>query len=141
MPDESFDRIWNDPPFTARVVRGVAPGPCGYAVQFQAWVDATFEPVLENPDAVRLNQVKIFLLDRFFQFRASVPRRHRSLGASGQGHRCIFNVFEDAYHELRVAELALSPPPIVGPVRPARPEGLLEGLIMGSIGADPEFAQ
>lgn len=140
MADDSFEGIWNDPSFQfhPNLAANPSAGSCVYAVQFQAWVDATFECVLEQ-DLVSVNHCKLFLLDRFFQFRASVPRRHHNVTSGRQAHTCIFDVFETAYNRLRVRELSLAPPPIVVKVRSTPQPNRLDALIIGTLEPDPEF--
>jgi hypothetical protein len=67
-------------------------------------------------------------LDRYFEWRAAVPRQHRNrLGVAG--HPCIFQVFEEAYRQLKAAELALSPPSLVLPSPPPTVAGVYLGEI------------
>jgi len=135
MPSDSFDRIWGQTDFSCQIV-GPADinGPCPYAIQFQGWVDVQFERELAARDRLTVNRMKIYLLDRYFQYRQAVPKRHLHIGGAGMGHRCIFNVFEDTYNELRVIELGLAPPPIidvpavvVSPTRQAQDQGIFIG--------------
>ncbi len=140
MAGDSFEGIWNDPPFVVSVSADPSSDACVFAVQLQAWIDATFERSLDALDLVSINHSKLFLLDRFFQFRASLPRRHRPSSGGRNGHTCIFEVFEAAYNHLRVLELSLAPPPIVT-VRPRKPQprNRLDALIIGDLEPDPEF--
>ena len=134
MSDESFDRIWNGPGFDCDTLEAAdINGPCPHAIHFQAWVDVLFERELKSRDRASVNRAKIYVLDRYFQFRQAVPKKHLHIGGTSLGHRCIFNVFEDSYNELRVMELGLAPPPIIDVpvVVHAPPPPQIAGIFLG----------
>ena len=139
MAGESFDGIWNDPPFHFQAEPPDAP--CAFAKQFQNWVDTTFGEVLQEGDFTSLVQCKLFLLDRYFQFRASMPRRHRAPSPGRSGHTCIFEVFEASYNQLRFLELSLAPPPFARPAPHVRMPSPASSVLVGEIEPDPEFGE
>ncbi len=79
--------------------------------------------LLNPPDPVRINQMKLRLLDRYFEWVAVAPKAHR-YKTSTQGHLCLYHVFKEAYDKLKALELALTPPMLFVPElpRPRRPE-------------------
>lgn len=103
---------------------------CLYALRFQSWVDDLLE-VLKDRDIVRINQVKILLTDRFFEWQRWVPQAHRQrMGI--HGHTCVFQVFETAYEKLRFVELGITPPMVFIPKQPppSRPPINLNGIVL-----------
>lgn len=104
--DEPFGRIWNQVPdleVSERPVYG-----CSYSRDFGAWVDELVKGIRE-PNVVLVNQAKILLLDKYFEWRRHVPSVHR-LRFGLRGHACIFQVFESGYGRLKNLELSLTPP-------------------------------
>lgn len=95
---------------------------CVYAQQFDAWAQELCVGSVRNLSVVSLNQAKVLLLDKYMQWKASVPKRHRAYTASGpNSHICIYHVFETAYDRLRVLELSLTPPMLFLPLPPLPP--------------------
>lgn len=78
---------------------------------FAAWAKDIYLPAIQRRDIVALNQAKLRLLDRFFEWRASIPKKYRN---------DFMAVFEDAYHQLKIAELSLTPPVLFLP--PPQPQ-------------------
>ena len=92
---------------------------CMYALRFQGWVEELLG-VLKDRNIVRINQLKISLTDRFFEWQRWVPQAHRQrMGI--HGHTCVFQVFESAYEKLRFVELDLKPPMVYIPQPPPTP--------------------
>jgi len=116
--EEAFYSIWNS-------VNGLEiPEPtdntiCVYALCFQKWIDQLASE-MENPNAVLINQTKILLTDRFFDWERAVPLSHRQRQGI-HGHTCIYQVFKKAYEHLRIIELTLTPPPLYLPPQPPPP--------------------
>lgn len=82
---------------------------CEYAHHFRTWAQTYCEPAIKSGDLVQINQAKLRLLDRYFEWRAAVPKAHRNrIGM--HGHSCIFHVFERTYQALKLAELSISGP-------------------------------
>lgn len=91
---------------------------CVYARRFEAWTRQLCEE--HRGSIVAINQAKVLLLDKYFEWRAYVPRPHRNR-VSEHSHRCIWHVFEDGYRVLRVLELGLKPPMLFLPPSPSSP--------------------
>lgn len=133
MDKSQFDTIWE----RSRELTPRAPATCAHAEVFDKWVIERLEIAVVEPTIVGLNQAKILLLDKYFEWRSCVGEPHRSL-LSRSGHRCIFQVFADSYTRLKAAELALAPPRLWEPVAPpppppmpARPPRQVGGICIG----------
>ena len=50
---------------------------CPYARKFAEWA-ATLISTSEQPNLIEVNQAKVLLLDRYFEWRSHVPKSHRS---------------------------------------------------------------
>jgi len=136
--NESFAGIWEAQPFTCQIAEpDDGRGPCEAAVAFQAWIDDNIEAKLGAPNHIKVYRMKLALQDHYFECFAAAPKRHRFLGNSGRGHRCLFAVYMDEYRRLRQLELDLAPPPLLAPPRPKRKLTQLDGLVLGE--PDPEF--
>jgi len=126
--DSSFEGIWNS--IENLDFPEVNPEYCVYAEKFAEWADKLLV-VIEEPDAVLINQAKILLLDKYFEWRSYVPKIHRNrLGSSG--HVCIFNVFEYSYMKLKTVELTLTPPMLFLPA-PSKPQPQIAGIFLGEL--------
>jgi hypothetical protein len=80
---------------------------CFYGKSFSIWAD---ELVAENSGSlVKINQAKVLLVDRYFEWRAYVPKNHRNR-VSERSHLCIWHIFELTHRKLRLAELAQTGP-------------------------------
>lgn len=115
---------------------------CPHSQEFAAWTEGVCESAISEASPTAINQAKVFLLNRYFQWRAQAPKSHRGISGAGQGHICIYEVFETAYLKLHAAELNLVPPPIekiVAPPPQASRPGPLAGLVIGMVDPDPEF--
>lgn len=128
----SFDEIWN----------GKAPAKepflCPLAASFAAWANELVDRILGEPDVVAINQAKVLLVDRFFEYRNYAPKKHRVISNSGGGHICIFQVFEEHYERLKAVELALTPPLLFLPEPPrelvtAEPPVQIAGIFLGEV--------
>src|SRR5687768_8135942 len=72
---------------------------CAPAQQFAQWAENLVVDVGDSLSLLAIQQAKVQLLDKYFEWRAYVPKSHRDrLGASG--HYCIFQVFASAYDTL-----------------------------------------
>lgn len=109
---------------------------CEFGKHFRAWTKQYCEPAIQSRDLIQINQCKIRLLDRFFDWRAAVPKSHRNR-IGEHSHTCIFHIFEVAYNSLRIAELSLSGPPIYIPP-PPQPKSLAQiaGYYIGEVVED-----
>lgn len=106
---------------------------CEYARLFHHWgLELLAEYVQTNPTPMRLAQAKVLLLDRYFDWRASVPKSHRNrIGENG--HICLHHTLELIFLKIRLVQLSImpvqiftSPPP---PPPPAPPQ--IAGIFLG----------
>jgi hypothetical protein len=103
------------------------PDWCVFAFAFSDWIERlNQEIVTDDPTVVAVNQAKVLLIDKYFEWRSIVPKNHRNR-IGEVGHTCIFHVFEQGYERLRAIELALMPPLLFSPPKPAPPPGLYLG--------------
>jgi hypothetical protein len=115
--DTLFSSVW-------RERQNAKPEPpsiyCEPAQDFEAWAVGMTRDALQKRDLVSINQAKVLLIDRFYEWRAATPKRHRN--RQGKiSHPCIFDVFEDTYWKLRLLELSLTPPMLFLPPPPSEP--------------------
>jgi methionine aminopeptidase len=104
---------------------------CEYAKHFRASTKQYCEPAIHSGDLIQINQCKIRLLDRYFEWKAAVPKSHRNR-IGEHSHICIFHIFETAYNSLRIAELSISGPPIyLPPPPPPKPLPGFAGFYIG----------
>ncbi len=135
--DASFERLWHSHDFE---LPEEPPNLCVYAQKFQEWTQDLCIKVAQIPSIVSVNQFKVLLIDKYFEWRSFSPKRHRNYTGTAQGsHTCIFHVFETAYNRLKVVELSLTPPmlflppPPVPPPPPAPPVQI-SGIFLGEEG-------
>lgn len=127
--EERFSKIWNNIPFI--VMPEAIENSCLYARGFSSWGNQLIKEITE-PNIVAVNQAKLQLLDKYFEWYRYVPRAHR-LRAGTKGHICVFQVFESAYERLKVLELSLTPPMLFLPtvVSPINAHAQIVGLFIG----------
>jgi hypothetical protein len=120
------------------------PDLCESADLFFDWTDELCDAAAKPESVVAVNQALVLLVNRYFTWRDSLPKRHRS--KSGRlKHACVDEVFEIAYRRLRKIELTLSPPPLAVPPRPVlppirgEPKERVDGILVGRTDPDPEF--
>jgi len=119
-----FDDIWDSEPFRVpsdHIERVHVIGHCPFALMFQAWVALLVKKYDKTTDLDDLNQMKVAILDRYFQFRAHMPRNHRWDDVSGPDHLCVFSVFERSIVDIIERQLSLPPEPPLRSVQPAVP--------------------
>lgn len=116
--DSSFGQLWHGQEFELPSDEE-QPDYCVYARKFNEWAQELCISATQQSSIVSINQNKVLLLDKYMQWKASVPRRHRAY--TGSGHACLFSVFERAYDRLRVLELSLTPPMLFIPSPPVPP--------------------
>lgn len=109
---------------------------CVFAQKFSEWAKELCAKAADDTSIVKINQAKILLVDKYFEWRSVVPKSHRSrVGMTG--HFCIFHVFEQAYDGLRAFELALTPPMLFLPAAPAPllppPPPQIAGIFIGEL--------
>src|SRR6266542_3735140 len=108
----SFDDLWNKEPTIPL---------CPFAESFSKWAEELVGRTLHMPSVVAINQAKILLLDKYFEWRSYVPRKHRVIVGQQSGHICIFQIFEQNYERLKLVELSLTPPMLFIPAPPPEP--------------------
>lgn len=125
----SFETIWSK--FEDFEFSEMEQNCCDYAAEFSEWADELCS-VIDDPDVVAVNQAKVLLMDKYFEWRSIVPKNHRNK-TSPVGHLCIFHVFEKAYILLKVAELSLTPPMLFlpPPPPPPPPPPQIAGIYLG----------
>lgn len=127
--DNGFELI--DPPPDLNV--------CAHAQAFSEWADVLCANVEAHPSGWAINQAKLVLSERYFEWYAVVPRKHRET-VRDRAHRCIFHVFRDAWLWLRQIQLTVDPPAFEPPASPRQgPRGPLDRLLLGDVEHDPEF--
>ncbi len=106
---------------------------CSFAQRFAGWVNELFATMITDPTIVSVNQAKILLVDKYFEWRAVVPKSHRArLGKTG--HHCLYQVFEQSYERLKVIELSLTPPMLFIPPPPTpKPPPQIAGIFLGEL--------
>jgi hypothetical protein len=129
MLDADFDELWNGED-TAELFESLPDtiNFCPYAEKFYEWVNGLLTGVIEyakpgaDParSAVSVNRAKLLLQDKWHDWRTAVPKPHRRR-VGNRGHTCLFQVYEQAYHQLCVIELSLTPPLLYVP-QPPQPQ-------------------
>lgn len=105
--EAKFEVLWNRESNLFDLLQ--EPERCVFAQRLFDWSSELVASVSNNASIVFVNQAKVLLLDKYFEWRSFVPKSHRNrLGAIG--HSCIFQVFCEAYESLKVVELSLTPP-------------------------------
>jgi hypothetical protein len=127
--EERFQHIWGQ--INDIEIPEPVENKCFYAHGFTGWVQQLINGI-QNPTVVSVNQAKVLLLDKFFEWHRYVPNAHR-MRLGNRGHICIFQVFEAAYDHLKVIELSLTPPllflPDSVPIIPPPPR--IAGIFLG----------
>ncbi len=143
--DTSFRGLWhhNDNHFDLPLqTEKEVPNLCVYARKFSEWAEELCAGAIQGQTIIGINQAKVQLLDKFFEWRTFAPKRHRNYAATGAngpiGHTCIFHVFEAAYDRLKVLELSLTPPllflpPPTPPPAPPPPPPQIAGVFIGEL--------
>jgi len=131
MDYQSFESIWRQ--FEDFEFSINSDDHCIFAQEFEKCLEDLLD-VIEDPDIISINQAKIQLQDKYFEWRSIVPKSHKNR-VSQVGHKCIFHVYERAYYLLRIAEISLSPPLLVEPPPspPPPPPPQIAGLFLGEL--------
>ena len=108
MNDDSalFDPLWHS--FDDFELPDAPDNRCQYARAFSDSAAEALELGLSS-DIVKVNQGKLWLVEKYFEFFCVVPRSHR-YHLSPRGHKCIFQVFIELYASIKSNELSLRPP-------------------------------
>lgn len=110
---------------------------CGYARLFHHWgTELLVEYIHTDPTPMRLAQAKVLLVDRYFEWRSTIPKSHR-MPLGEKGHICLHQVFEQFFLKIRLVQLSVMPVqiftlPTPPPPPPARPSALL-GITLGEV--------
>src|SRR3990172_4786725 len=129
----TFESIWRNLPDFELPGPTMGPLQCRYAQEFSGWTEDLLEFV-EEPSVVSVNQAKVLLLDKYFEWRRFVPQSHRRrLGNTG--HCCIYQVFASTYDRLKLVELSLTPPMLFlpPPPPPPPPPPQIAGIFLGQL--------
>jgi len=106
---------------------------CEFARSFMEWGDKLLD-IKKEYTLISINQAKILLLDKFFEWYWYLPRSHR-IRLNPRRHICIFQVFVPLYQRLKVIELAITPPLVFVPPEPPPmkilPRPNLAGIVLG----------
>jgi len=106
---------------------------CEHARNFLDWGEQLLNAKKEHT-IVSINQAKILLIDKFFEWYHYVPRSHRTKH-SKRGHICIFQVLEMLYNRLKIIELGITGPLIFIPPEPPPmkilPRPTIAGIVLG----------
>jgi len=113
----NFETLWNR--YEDLELPETEPKSCPYAKIFAEWADELCN-VTKEPDIVSVNQAKILLLDKYFEWYNAVPKKHRQR-IGDRGHICLYQVFMRSYERLRQAELEITPPMLFIPPPPPTP--------------------
>ena len=107
--------------------------PCPYAQAFFNWGKRELN-LGRNADLIEVNQAKVLLLDKYFEFYCVIPKQHR-YRVRPEGHMCVFHVFIEFYQRIKQLQLSLSPPMLFIPPPPPEPPPppQLAGLFFGEV--------
>jgi hypothetical protein len=108
--------MWEPPNYTFPLFEKEEAQPtyCAYSLRFRAWALEMVRSFLEERDHTKINQAKVLLIDKYYEWKATIPAKH------GKRHVCIADVKDEAYSIIRAAELALTPPQLYLPEPPKR---------------------
>src|SRR4051812_23304630 len=81
---------------------------CLAARHLGPWVETLCHEVEQQRDIVANRQAQLLLLQKFFEWHEALPKRHRHCSGKKR-HICVFDVFEQGYHRLRLLALCLEP--------------------------------
>lgn len=142
ISNSGFGGLWhrNDNDFDLPAQPGQEqPNLCDYALKFSQWAEELCAGATQHPTIVGINQAKIQLIDKYFEWRTFAPKRHRSYMFTGaNSHVCLWHVFEAAYDRLKLLELSLTPPMLFvpappPPLPPPPPPPQIAGIFIGEL--------
>lgn len=97
------------------------PNTCTWAREFESWTRDLVKSVQASPSTERINQAKLGLLDRYYEWRARTPVQHKRPDGKRGKHRCISEVMDETYNKLQAEALKLNPPLLSKPPKPKKP--------------------
>lgn len=112
-----FETMWRR--FDDIELSGERTEVCGYARGLLDWAAQALD-VSQDASVVTVNQAKVLLLDKYFDYFSIAPKRHRYHFGS-KGHICISHIFRRLYWRLKETELSLTPPMLFLPPLPPPP--------------------
>ncbi len=116
-----IEEYWRNQPSTPEEPMGEArdrvADPCTFAQTFAETCQPLLTSAHEQPNEVSVNIAMLLLQAKFFDLWRDLPGEHKRLA----GHRCVFQVYEDAYAQLRQLELRILPPKFAHPAPPPPP--------------------
>lgn len=92
---------------------------CDDAQDFLVWAKARIEWAEKSVTHLKVVQVKLELVTKYFQWRAQATKPHRNRTAIGN-HACLYHVFVGAWEELDTMELSLTPFNVLAQEKPQR---------------------
>jgi hypothetical protein len=101
--------MWEGTDFTFSFGEEAQPDYCAFSLRYRAWAMELVRSTLAEPNHIAINQAKVMLLDKYYEWKTAIPRNHR------RRHLCILDVLDEAYQTLKAAELALTPPQLYLP--------------------------
>jgi hypothetical protein len=123
----AFDSLWHN--FDDLDLPEAPDNMCQYARALSDSASKVRELGLSS-DIVAVNQAKLLLLEKYFEFFCIVPRQHR-YHLSPRGHKCIFQVFIELYSLIKSHELSSLSPPMLFEPPPPPPPPQIAGIFLG----------
>ena len=74
------------------------PELCEFAQKFSEWTQPLVENAVEDGHLVALNQAKVLLIDKYFEWHAFVPKKHRTISTGSH----IFGLLTNGYGSTEV---------------------------------------
>jgi hypothetical protein len=90
---------------------------CRWAAEFEEWAVQHVQTVLRDSTIERINQGKLVLLDKYYEWRSSTPPNHKAQNGKRGKHRCLLDVMDDIYGVLNRTSRRISPPVLTRPKR------------------------
>ena len=105
---------------------------CDCAKHFEAWTEELITQATQEPNDISVNIAMLLLLRKYWEWYVSVPKNHQNHIGTRNHHRCIFQVFKDAYFRLHALALSLTPPRLFEPPPPEpEPTQTIAGIFIG----------
>jgi hypothetical protein len=96
------------------------PQMCSEAKEFAAWVEEYITPLVESRQLEKINQAKVLLQDKYYEWTRQVGKGHRQTGPNSIGHPCLYQVWHAGYMRLHATELAVKPYQFQKPPKPPK---------------------
>lgn len=106
MNNDEFFQIWREFQGKGEEDR---KSPCPIAAEFLKKVEETlFAPLAKGTTRGRLAQAKYMLQEEYHTWRRSMPLHHLRASSVGN-HRCLSDVYDEAFDRMHLLELSLRP--------------------------------